>query len=269
MQSHLHHNMSHVEQFGIAADGTPLQWSVIKPSGTGPWPSVVMAHIGGWRTGTMTEAALMNAANDLVAAGIICFSVGYRMDRHHVPGQTQNCYWPYQTDDLKMAVLKARSDTRCNGKVGGVGGSAGGTHTLSIAIESGSTDVGPAWTAADRVLASICLSPPTQFDNRDPDPGLTDFVTVANLYCNTTNLSSQAAMSPTAFIDNTASPLFVAASEFDPQPAAQFTSIKNKIEELSIPNCETRLILGSNNHAFANWDDVKGDAIPWLLDKLS
>lgn len=256
-----------IEQFGAAADGTPLKWIVISPTGSGPWPTVTMYHIGGFLGGAPTDGPLIKVAEDLAAAGILCFSVGYRLDRNHVQGQTTNCYWPHQSDDAFMASKAALIDSRCNGKLGAVGGSAGATHAATLAIQTYSEGY-VSWSASDRVLASIALSPPTQFDNRDPWPELPDFVTKLSAYCNTTDLELQRTMSPTFFMDNTCSPLFIVAAETEPMPIAQYNSIKDKITELSIPNSQTRLVPGSK-HAFANWAAVKADAIPWLKARLA
>ena len=48
-------------------------------------------------------------------------------------GQVSDGRFPDQSDDVKLAVLAARYDPRCNGQVGSVGGSAGGYETAFVA----------------------------------------------------------------------------------------------------------------------------------------
>lgn len=258
-----------LEPFGTAYDGTLLNWNVIAPSGVGPWPGLIVLHVGGYRTGTPTDGPLIAAARDLAAAGIICYSIAYRLSQHRLPGQTLPCYWPYQIDDIMMAALKARADSRCNGNLGAFGGSAGGGHGLSVASQIAClSEVGPAWGPGDRVKAALLLSPSVQFDGRQPYSQLQDFINAIDLYTNTTDLVEQKSMSPTSFMDETCSPIFVAASEADPMPPEQFACISNKITELGLANCQMRLVPGSK-HAFGNWSLVKDDAIAWLQERLA
>lgn len=254
-----------LEQFGVAADDTPLMWTVIKPAGPGPWPSSVIMHVGGWRSGSQTDAKLMTTARDLAAAGIICFSIGYRLSVQHVPGQTANCYWPFQTDDIKMAVKAARIDSRCNGKVGSVGGSAGATHSLSVACETTALGNEP-WTPEDRPLAAICLSAATQFD--DHTGASANWLLDVSTYLQSTDLAVQKSKSPTEFIDATCPPLFIVNAETEEMPINQYNSVCAKIDELGLADCERRLLPGSL-HAFANWATVKDDATAWLLERLA
>jgi hypothetical protein len=38
-------NAQQTETYGIANDGTPLQWETLQPSGSGPWPFVLLIHL--------------------------------------------------------------------------------------------------------------------------------------------------------------------------------------------------------------------------------
>ena len=115
------------EQYGTAADGTPLHWVVYMPSTPGPWPVVLVIHGGGFLSGTPDSSPeSVVCAQDLAAAGYLALSIEYRLaPPGMLAGQTSDGRFPQQTDDVKVAVRAARNDPRGNGKVGGVGGSAG------------------------------------------------------------------------------------------------------------------------------------------------
>lgn len=251
-----------METFGTASDGTPLQWYVVKPSGSGPWPAVAMFHGGGFHGGGPTNPGLVAAANDLAAAGFICYSISYRMDKTHVPGQTLNAYWPYQTDDCKQGVVAIRNDSRCNGQVLACGESAGGCHGLSVASELSPSSGGPPWTPDDRVLAVVSLSGAYQFDDRTPDPNLPSFIKDINLYCNTASLPQQKSMSPTSLMDATCHPVYCVRSEHDPMPVGQQAALVAKFNELGV-TFQDRVLPGSQ-HGFDYWPQIKDEAIAFL-----
>src|SRR5207248_1620750 len=99
------------EVFAKGADGTPLHWDVYQPQGAGPWPAVLLIHGGGFTRGNENIRELVAAAHALNAIGYIAFSVEYRLaPPGHIHGQTSQGYYPEQTDDVKLAVLKARTD---------------------------------------------------------------------------------------------------------------------------------------------------------------
>jgi len=123
------------ELYATSSDGTPLHWVVYTPAGTGPWPAVLVIHGGGFTGGAPTSAPeSVTCGRDLAAAGFIALSIEYRLaPLGFLEGQTSDGRFPDQSDDVKLAVLAARSDPRCNGKVGSVGGSAGGYQTAFVA----------------------------------------------------------------------------------------------------------------------------------------
>lgn len=256
-----------METFGVASDGTPLQWAVVQPSGTGPWPALAMFHGGGFHGGGPTNPGLMAAAADLAAVGFVCFSISYRMDKTHVPGQTLNAYWPKQTDDCKQGVKAIRLDRRCNGQVLAIGESAGGCHGLSVASELAPSNGGPAWTPEDRVLAVVSLSGAYQFDDRTPDPNLQNFVKDINLYCNTASLPLQKSMSPTSLMDGTCRPVYCVRSEHDPMPVGQQAALVPKLNQLGVI-CQDQILAGSSLHGFDYWPQIKDTAIAFLQSHI-
>jgi acetyl esterase/lipase len=132
----------HVEIYGLTSNGIALRWTFIPAPGLGTHPAVVVVHAGGYVTGTMGP---VTAASDLANAGFNVFAIEYRLayphkamntPPHPFPGQnTLNDagIFPEQTDDVAQAIVAARFDPRCNGWVGAVGGSAGGSHLAFVA----------------------------------------------------------------------------------------------------------------------------------------
>ncbi len=116
------------EVFGTAADGTTLHWQVYTPTTPGPWPAVLVIHGGGFNAGSPDSSPeSISCAQDMAAAGYIAFSIEYRLaPPGALPGQVSDGRFPDQSDDVKLAIRAARNDSRCNGQVGAVGGSAGG-----------------------------------------------------------------------------------------------------------------------------------------------
>lgn len=257
-----------LETFGTASDGTPLQWAVTAPAGKGPLPGIAFFHAGGFHGGGPTEPNLMIAAADLAAAGYVGYSISYRMDKTHVPGQKVNAYWPKQTDDCKQGVCAIRADSRCDGRVLAVGASSGGCDALSVASELGPSVDGPPWTPEDRVLAAICLSGAYQFDDRTPDPNLGSAVKDFALYCNTNDLAQQRAMSPTTLLDATCKPIYCVRSEHDPMPVGQQAALVTRFKELGFTDYVALVLAGSSLHGFAYWPSIKTQVIAWLNSQL-
>ncbi len=59
---------------------------------------------------------------------------------------------------MKQQVLSARFDTRGNGTVVVIGGSAGGSHGVWVAIDTTASQGGLAWQLSKRVNATSSLS---------------------------------------------------------------------------------------------------------------
>ncbi len=88
-------NAQQTETYGIANDGTPLHWETLQPSGTGPWPFVLLIHVGGFKAGD-THLPFNACAQDVVNAGYFAASIEYRLAP---PGQLFR-------DKLPMAVFR-------------------------------------------------------------------------------------------------------------------------------------------------------------------
>ena len=131
--------IGHLEQYGTSATGVALRWTAYVPSGGGQHPAVLVLHPGGFKTGA---AGPQYVAQDLARAGFFALATEYRLAPPHTymntpahPAPSQNTvgaaddgHYPAQTTDVQMAIRAARKDPRCDGRVYGVGGSAGASH---------------------------------------------------------------------------------------------------------------------------------------------
>jgi acetyl esterase/lipase len=101
----------------------------------------IVIHGGGYSSGLMETIP----AQELSQYGLMGVAIEYRLAPPHLemntpvhpfPGQSDihdDGYYPEQTDDVGDAIVHYRSDSRSNGEVVVVGGSAGGSHSLYLA----------------------------------------------------------------------------------------------------------------------------------------
>jgi acetyl esterase/lipase len=244
------------EVYGIASDGTRLHWNVFRPLGTGPWPAVLVIHIGGFKSGVPGPSSV---AADLAAVGYLALAIEYRLaPPGHLAGQVSAGHYPDQTNDVALAVRAARADSRCNGKVGAVGGSAGASHAAYVAA-TGTAGV-------DRIDVGVCLSGPYDFS----DPASlsdTNFKFDVTNYVNSSAPSALLAASPVFIVTSSIAPLFLVASIDDPMPPQQLPDMVAKLQAAGVTNYQQLTIPGSQ-HAFEYWGTVKGLAEAFLAAGL-
>ncbi len=248
------------EVYAIADDGTPLTWTVTAPTQPGPWPAVLVIHGGRFVGGDPEDTNVGQCAQDLADAGYLAFAIEYRLaPPGSIPGQTSSGRFPDQYDDVHLAVAAARNDARCNGKVGAVGGSAGGTHA--------------AWAAAtgtlgnDRLDVAVCLSGAYDFTDFRPDLNISAFIGAVTNYVGvdqTDTVALQAA-SPAWIVDSSVTPLFLVGSAEDSMPAVQPADMLARLGAVGAHNYLTRTLAG-DLHSFAYWSKIKRQALAFLSD---
>lgn len=254
------------ETYGIAPDGAVLHWDVYTPSTPGPWPTVLVVHGGRFRGGTRIDTGLVPVANDLANAGYLALSVDYRLaPPGSIPGQTSTGQKMEQYEDVQMAVRAARADTRGNGRVAVVGGSAGGTHATWVALTS---------DLASRVDVAVSLSGAYDFDDFSPDPYLTDFRDSVTNFCEVSNPPTAEQMatlqfySPVTNVDGTVAPLLLVNSLYDSMPFSQLADMTNAMRALGVNNFETLTVPGSG-HSFDNWTAAKSEVLAFVATGLA
>ncbi|MDQ3199244.1 MAG: alpha/beta hydrolase, partial [Verrucomicrobiota bacterium] len=246
------------EVYAYASDGTPLNWIVFTPAGSGPWPAVLVVHGGNFFGGEPGDAGVTTCAQSLANAGYAAFAIDYRLAppgsirRQHSSGR-----FPEQYDDVHLAIQAARTNSRSNGKVGAVGGSAGGTHA--------------AWTAAtgmagdDRLDVAVCLSGAYDFSDFNPDENLGFFIEIVTNYVgvDASNEAALRAASPAWNLDTSVAPLFMIDTEEDLMPGIQLDDMVAQLDAAGVQNYESMRLPGAL-HSFAYWSDIQTEAIAFL-----
>jgi acetyl esterase/lipase len=104
----------------------PLQATVTRPEGAGPFPAVVLIHGGGWTGGKPQDMAKL--AERLAEQGFVAFNIAYRL----APGDR----YPAQIDDVATALDYLRANAaalQVDPKRIGVWGYSAGAHLAALA----------------------------------------------------------------------------------------------------------------------------------------
>jgi acetyl esterase/lipase len=263
------------------------------PAG-GTGPAILILHEGGFMMGNFFSSHVTVPAQDLAAAGYYTVIADYRLAPcglvtgqpcHDDPDSGRP---PQQTDDVKAFVRALRADEHCNGLVGIVGGSAGGSHAAFVALDRRTSTGWPNWTAADRPDATVCLSGAYDLADRTPETygpnPLPDFIFRVENYTNSCIPTEQHDVSPVARIDSgtasTFKPMFFINSEQDSMPVHQMFDIECALQRAGVASSQYELLTipHSDAHAFQFWSEwdgkpvigdaptvlIKGDVIQFL-----
>lgn len=251
--------MANSSVFATADDGTPLRWTVYPGAGPGPHPAVLVIHGGGFKAEPNSPKTIQAAA-DAAAAGFNAFHVEYRLaSRRGIEGQKSAGHYPDQTNDLKMAVRAARKYAGGNGKVGAIGGSAGGAHDVYLAANGTVGD--------DRLDAAVALSGAYDFTENGAEEERAFHRLVTN-YAGSADQAALQKASPITYVDAKIAPLFVAASDHEAMPPSQYVDLIKKLNAVGATNFEKVFLTNSHAHAFAYWPEVKDRALAFLHKHL-
>lgn len=244
------------EVFATADDGTPLRWTVFRPTGEGKRPVVLLIHGGGF-VATPNSANARAAALDLTAAGFLVFEIEYRLaPPGRIEGQKSSGRFPDQTNDVHLAVRAARKDPRGNGQVGGVGGSAGGYHVAFAALSGTKGD--------DQLDVGVCLSGAYDLSDVASQETNRQFKSKVTNYANSTEAAKLLEASPVAYVTKAAPPLFLIHSQRESMPFQQLPDLAAKLLAAEVETVQLQLTLPGHRHSWAYWPDVKTQAIAFL-----
>ena len=171
-------------------NGATLAWIQYGGNVSHAKPGVLVIHGGGWNGGSAENN--VGQTRDIANAGFFAASVFYELapndntvngyipgqPSHELDGTTPGWRMNLEVNDIKNAVKAMRADPRCNGWVGVVGGSAGATHAITVALDTNTTpgDVWPRWFQGghdDRPDCAVMLSAVYDFSDWTPSIGET------------------------------------------------------------------------------------------------
>lgn len=244
------------ETFAKADDGTPLTWKVFAPPTPGKHPAVLLIHGGGFTRSPVSPQA-HDAATSIAGAGHWVFEITYRLaPPGQIPGQKSKGQFPDQTNDVHLAVHAARVDPRCNGQVGGIGGSAGGYHVAFAALTGKTGD--------DRLDVGVCLSGAYDLSDVDSQKLNAQFKAKVINYAGSDHRDKLRAASPVSYVTADAPPLFLIQSTREAMPYQQLPGLVAKMLSIPVKSLQQQLILPGRAHSWANWPKVKDQAIAFL-----
>jgi acetyl esterase/lipase len=251
------------EVYATADDGTPLTWTVFTPTGTGPWPAVLVIHGGFWVAGSELDSGPAGCGQDLADAGYLAFSISHRLaPTGSIPGQSSLGRFPDQTNDVHLAVEAARNDPRCNGQVGAVGGSSGASHTAWLAATG--------TAAGDRIDVGVGLSGAFDFSDFRADSQVRLVIRTVTNYVGvpSTDQTALRAASPAWVLTRSVPPLFLVDSTNDLIPSVQLDDMVAQLDAAGVGNYQAMTLPG-NLHSFDHWPQIKDDAIAFLSSVLN
>ena len=239
-----------------------------------------MVHGGGFDDGDPQGGAIETVAGQLTDAGYYVAVPTYRLapwglitnqvchDATHDPDGLSGRP-PEQSDDIKAEVIALRADSHCNGKVGVIGGSGGGTWAVWAALDTNSSgNAYPFWNASKRADCAVGISGAYEFDDRTPEEYGSDilptFIRKVENYTNTTDPVAQHGFSPVALVTTPSQqfpfkPLFLINSIHDFMPYHQIVDMICELEAHNVPNSDYQVLtIPGNGHSFANWFNWDG-----------
>ena len=116
----------------VERDGKPLSGTLYRPQGTGPFPTIIAVHGGGWRLPSTTNYRHLGPY--LAARGYAVFATTYRLAKPGAPS------YPAAVHDIRAAVQFVRSEARKLGLDEGrlaLMGDSSGAHLAALVALAG------------------------------------------------------------------------------------------------------------------------------------
>ena len=283
-------------------DGSKLKWRKYIPDadlfGPPPYPTVLVVHGQGFHGGSPMDAGVEQVSRDLQARGYLALAVTHRLapcgliENQPVHTDPASGRPPQQTDDIKSLVRAARSLTSlCNGKVGIIGGSAGGSHAAFVALDKTASPANtyPNWCQNgndDRPQCAICLSGAYDLADRigTEGAGRQQYIRDVESYTNTVVPNDQRSVSPVAKVkptnQQTFMPMYLVNSDGDIMPPHQIEAMRNALCVVGIDEddgLKLLTIVNNSEHSWNLWDEriaqgsntrVRDEVLDFLQDHL-
>lgn len=121
------------------------------------YPGVVIIHGGGWTGGKRDAPREINIGTTLASHGYVCLSIDYLL---HDPKSDKLC-WPQNLHDCKTAVRWLRANAARlqldTGRIGVIGGSAGGHLSSMVGVTQARDGLDPAGPYGEQPCAVQCV----------------------------------------------------------------------------------------------------------------
>nr|MCU0375618.1 alpha/beta hydrolase [Chitinophagaceae bacterium] len=213
-----------LKDVAYATGSSAQKMDIYIPSGTGPFPVVVLIHGGAFKAGDKAMEA--NNAAKLVANGYVAVSINYRLSGEAV--------FPAGVHDAKAAIrfIRANASTyRINpDKIGTWGASAGGYFSAILGTSGGDAylegTVGNNLTASSKVQACIDWFGPINFSTMVAEGLALGFSSSYNVNNesqflgvdanNPDNLAVVSKANPASYIDANDPPFWIQVGSADP-----------------------------------------------------
>jgi hypothetical protein len=223
-----------------------------------PWHCFVGTVASGFKNFGPQEDVVMKF---LAGAGYLCLFNRTRLISSLAPGQTTDGKWHQQTDDMKIAVRYMRSNPgglgyAVTGKVITIGGSGSAHHALYMALDGTLGD--------DKADAAICMSPPTDFSDRQSDVS-SNVINDVTLYGRTTDLTTLRSESPIALNLADASPILHFNGDHENMALSMLTLFENAMATAGAVDYTAILNTGTVGtlHSFAMFPYVQDAILAW------
>jgi len=200
-------------------------------SGSGPWPTLIYIHGGGWNSGDRHEIVGLRDLPELTGAGYVVASIDYRLSPEY--------YFPAMIQDAKCAVrfLRAKADRYgLDAQHIGVWGTSAGGHLaalLGVSDANAGWNVGQWLDQSSRVQAVIVLSGLSDFSLQIPLPNV-----MQTLFGTTTPSAAQVALvSPVTYVSSDDAPFLIIHGERDWMvPPEQAVRLHASLEAAGVPS---------------------------------
>lgn len=224
-----------------APGGVSLTLDVYEPSGAGPFPALMLIHGGAFRSGTKEDWA--SVAGKAVRSGFVAVAINYRMacDPASPPAGVDPSLCGYHATTPVDDTLAAIGWVRANGsaykadpgRVGALGGSAGG----NLALMAGVVGAG-----AERPDAMASWSGDAEFQVK-PNAAKTQYVGCSLSACP----DLWAAASPYTFVAAGDPPTYLSNSQYEkPVPLQEATDMADALTAAGVPN-QLQVLPGSQH----------------------
>jgi hypothetical protein len=246
-------------------------------------PGVILIHPHSFDAGTPDD--VLEKIEDLANAGFFAASAYYELAPndttisgyivgqpcHDNDGTDAGWRMTLEINDIKNAIKAMRADARCNGWVAVLGGSAGATHAITVALDTNPTPGGawPHWFESrdDRPDCAVMLSAIYDFGDWTPPTGQTQtdpvFVHYAlNNYAQTLDHHAAAtlALNPVNLVDGAVAhgwkPVYMFNSYYDhPTAYHQLDGMICRLQSkgLTLGTDYQYLTVPGDDHAFEYW----------------